>query len=121
MSSHWPWCPAETKFVSKSISMTIPHFVPHRGRKIDFSGHSANRIACSPAAWPAKSLSWHHSDGWGANFNGKPCGKPGCPSKGWDGTVKLFTTQFLNDEKWWHVANDASCWFTLAKPYVELC
>ena len=81
----------------------------------------AHRIARSPEAWPAKSVSWNPLTNWESNFACMPQRKRGRPSARWDDTLTIFSTEFFRNEKWWHVASEASLWFTSERFYVQFC
>ena len=81
----------------------------------------AHRIARSPEAWPAKSVSWNPLTNWESNFACMPQRKRGRPSARWDDTLTNFSTEFFRNEKWWHVASEVSLWFTSERFYAQFC
>ena len=81
----------------------------------------AHRIARSPEGWPAKSVSWNPLTNWESNFASKPHRKRGRPSTRWDDILTNFSSEFFHNENWWHVAREASSWFTSERSYVQFC
>ena len=81
----------------------------------------AHRIARSPERWPAKSVSWNPLTNWESNFACKPHRKRGRPSTRWDDILTNFSSKFFHNENWWHVAREASSWFTSERFYVQFC
>ena len=81
----------------------------------------AHRIARSPERWPAKSVSWNPLTNWELNFACKPHRKCGRPSTRWDDILTNFSSQFFHNDNWWHVAREASSWFTSERFYVQFC
>ena len=57
----------------------------------------AHRIARSPEAWPAKSVSWNPLTNWESNFACMPQRKRGRPSARWDDTLTIFSTEFFRN------------------------
>ena len=72
----------------------------------------AHPIARSPERWPAKSVSWNPLTDWESNFACKPHRKRGRPSARWDDILTNFSSEFFLNDNWWHVAREASSWFT---------
>ena len=81
----------------------------------------AHRIARSPEGWPAKSVSWNPLTNWESNFACKPHRKRGRPSTRWDDILTNFSSEFFHNDNWWHVACEASSWFTSERSYVQFC
>ena len=102
------------------------HFVRNGGlgsRLFRSKFRLAHRIARSPEAWPAKSVSCNPLTNWESNFVCKPERKRGRPSAPWDDTDTLtnFSTILFHNEKWWHVASEISWWLTSERFYVQFC
>ena len=81
----------------------------------------AHRIARSPERWPAKSVSWNRLTNWESNFACKPQRKRGRPSTRWDDILTNFSSEFFHNDNWWHVAREASSWFTSEGFCVQFC
>ena len=81
----------------------------------------AHRIARSPEGWPAKSVSWNPLTNWESNFACKPHRKRGRPSTRWNDILTNFSSEFFHNDNWWHVAREASSWFTSERSYVQFC
>lgn len=78
----------------------------------------AHRIARSLEAWPAKSVSWNPLTSWESNFACEPRGRA---STRWDDTLTIFSSAFLHNDNWWHVASEVFSWFTSETWYVQFC
>ena len=47
--------------------------------------------------------------------------KRGRPSIRWDDILTNFSSEFFDNDNWWHVAREVSSWFTSAGFYVQFC
>ena len=78
-------------------------------------------IACPPEGWAAKSVSWNPLTNWESNIACKPHRKRGRPSTRRDDILTNFLSEFFHNDNWWHVAREASSWFTPERFHDILC
>ena len=103
------------------IAKTLFPMEGWEGRLFRSKFRLAHRIARSPEGWPAKSVSWNPLTNWESNFACKPHRKRGRPLTRWDDILTNCSSEFFHNDNWWHVAREASSWFTSEKFYVQFC